>query len=191
MTERIVIVGSSGAGKTTLARRIERRFGHARLELDALHHGPSWEARPESQVRSAIEAFVAREERWVIDGNYAMHREAIWPAADSVVWLDLPRRRIIPALYWRTLRRVLMRTELWNGNREPLRNLWSLDPDRSVVAWSIANHARYRAEFLALMAGDPYPHLRWARLSSRREVDAYVAKLHTTREPSAPSEVHP
>lgn len=175
MNERIAIVGSSGSGKSTLARQLQERCGHARLELDGLQHGPRWQPRPESEVRAAIGAFVATNERWVIDGNYAMFRDSIWPAADTVVWLDLPRWQIFPALYRRTLRRVLTGTELWNGNREPLSNLWSLDPKRSVVAWSVANHGRYRAEYLALMAGASYPHLRWVRLRSRREVDTFIA----------------
>ncbi|MEC7520231.1 MAG: adenylate kinase [Myxococcota bacterium] len=169
--DRIAIVGSSGAGKSTLARRLQRERGHAWLELDALHHLPGWRPRPEAETRARIAAFLERERRWVIDGNYAAHRAQIWSAADAVVWLDLPRHQVMRALLGRTLRRTLTREPLYNGNREPWSNLTSLDPERSVLAWSFTRFHAYRATYLAAMVDPTWAHLRFVRLRSRREVE--------------------
>ena len=49
----------------------------------------------------------------------------MWPRADTVVWLDLPRSQVMRQIVSRTFRRVLTREELWNGNREPVENLWA------------------------------------------------------------------
>jgi hypothetical protein len=70
----------------------------------------------------------------VVDGNYrAVVPDLVWARADTVVWLDLPRRTVLRRVTWRSLRRVVRREELWNGNRETLATVLSWDPKRSVV----------------------------------------------------------
>ena len=57
----------------------------------------------------------------------------------------------------RTLRRGLLRTELWHGNRENLRNVLNADPDQNVVLWSWTSHARNRTRYSTLAARVPDP----------------------------------
>ena len=57
----------------------------------------------------------------------------------------------------RTLRRGLLRTELWHGNRENLRNVLNADPDQNVVLWSWTSHARNRTRYAALATESPIP----------------------------------
>lgn len=102
--ERIVVLGSSGSGKPTLARRIHDRSGHACLELDSVQHLAGWRPRPQEESEALIRDFLLREPRWVIDGNYAQFRELIWTHADTVLWLDLPRATVLRSLVSRTLR---------------------------------------------------------------------------------------
>ncbi|MEM1414777.1 MAG: AAA family ATPase [Myxococcota bacterium] len=175
LAERVCVVGSSGAGKTTLARALER-LGYARLELDALHHQAGWTRAPDAEVDANIAAFLRRHPRWVADGNYAAHRERLWQSADALVWLDLPRGVVLRQVIRRTMKRAITRETLWNGNREPWSNLLSLDPERSVIAWSWTHHASYRAEFEAAMADPLWAHLTWHRLCRRREVKAWLER---------------
>ncbi|HTE18391.1 MAG TPA: AAA family ATPase, partial [Armatimonadota bacterium] len=44
---RIVVVGSSGAGKSTMAAALSQRLGLPHIELDALRHGPNWVEVPD------------------------------------------------------------------------------------------------------------------------------------------------
>ncbi|MEQ8457500.1 MAG: hypothetical protein RLO52_13735 [Sandaracinaceae bacterium] len=179
--DRVAIIGSSGSGKSTLARRLRDERGYAWLELDHVHHMAGWTPRPEGEARAEIAAFTDGEPRWVVDGNYAMYRELIWGAADTVVWLDLPRAVVMRSLLRRTLRRLVTREVLYNGNREPWSNLYSLDPERSVLAWSFTRHHAYRAEFLARIDDPRWAHLRWIRVRDRRELE----RLLTTGEASS------
>ena len=55
---------------------------------------------------------------WVVDGNYSVVRDLVWDRADTVVWLDLPRLVVVRRITTRSIRRVVWREELWNGNRE-------------------------------------------------------------------------
>ncbi len=175
--QRVVVVGSSGSGKSTLARTLRDRFGHSWLELDAVQHLEGWQTRPADESAALIRDFVHREQRWVIDGNYAHFRDLIWPRADTVVWLDLPRLTVLRSLVARTLRRLLTREELWNGNRERWTNLCSLDPEESVIAWSMTHFERYRQEYAALMEGPEWPHLHWERLESRAATERWLQHL--------------
>jgi hypothetical protein len=70
----------------------------------------------------------------------------------------------------RTLRRAILRTELWNGNREPLSNFFRLDPQESVIAWAWVKHHHYRELFAAAALDPRWGHLSFHRLRSR--VDA-------------------
>lgn len=181
MTARIVVVGSSGAGKSTFARRCEA-MGYARLELDGLMHQRDWKPLPEAEMHARIADFIARHDRWVIDGNYARHRKLIWSAADTIVWLDLPRATVMGSLLRRTLRRLLGREVLWNGNREQWTNLTSLDPEQSVLAWSWTRFASYRANYDQLMRSDDFSHLSWHRVRTRQQVGSTLAQLTWSRE---------
>ena len=119
---RVVIVSSaSGSGKTTVGRALADRLGVPFHELDALHHGPNWtEATPE-ELRAKVEPIV-ESDVWVIDGAYrGKLGDLVFERADIVVWLDLPLHVWLPRLLRRTARRVISREELWNGNREQLR----------------------------------------------------------------------
>ncbi len=78
---------------------------------------------------------------WVVDGNYSVVRDVVWAKADAVVWFDLPYVTVLARVVRRTVRRSLTREELWNGNREPFSNLWSLDPKKSIIAWTALDTA--------------------------------------------------
>jgi adenylate kinase family enzyme len=91
---RVVVIGTSGAGKTTMAARIASAFDLPCIELDRLHWERNWEAlsetNPDEFVRR-VRAAISATEGWGSDGNYAMVRDAIWRRATHVVWLDYSR----------------------------------------------------------------------------------------------------
>src|SRR5947209_8639096 len=151
---RVSVVGTSGSGKSTLGKALAARIGGDFLELDSVFHQPGWVPLPDEEFRRRVRDAVARE-RWVIDGNYSSRvRDLIWARADTVVWLDLPRRTVMRRIIWRSVQRAARRTELWNGNREHWRNLVSLDKENSVIAWAWQTHSRNRVRYVAAMA-DP------------------------------------
>ena len=171
--ERVWVVGNSGSGKTTVARAIAGASGSPHMELDAVFHQPGWTELPVEEFRARVGAFVAAE-RWVVDGNYAAVADLVWRTADTVVWIDLPRRVVMRRLARRTLSRALRRTELWNGNREPLRNFTSLKPERSILVWAWTRHDLYRSRYEEAMVSGAWPRVRFERLRSRRAVEEFV-----------------
>lgn len=172
---RIVVVGNSGSGKSTVAKKLSEKMAFPYLELDSIYHQPGWEPLPEADFRARVAEF-ALQPSWIIDGNYTSlgMRELIWPAADTLVWLDLPRWVVMPRIIARTVKRGVTREELWNGNREPLSNFFDPRPDRNVMVWSFVKHHEYRRKFGAARSEIDTAHLRLYRLGTTREVRAFV-----------------
>jgi adenylate kinase family enzyme len=171
---RVSIVGTSGSGKSVLARRLAAVLGVPHVELDSLFHQPGWQQLPTEEFRAAV-TVKASADSWVIDGNYSRARPVVWARADTVVWFDLPKRTVMRQVVWRTVRRAVTRQELWNGNREPLRNFLSWDPEKSVISWAWHNHARYRVTYGGAAADPAYAHLTFIRLGSHRDAERFLA----------------
>ena len=173
IVRRVSVVGTSGSGKSTLARELAEILGVPHLELDAVHHQPGWAPLPTDEFRRIIAARAAAG-GWVIDGNYGRVRDLVWARADTVVWLDLPKRTVMRQVVWRTLRRVALRRELWNGNRERWRNFLTWNPEQSVISWAWHKHAPDHAKYAAAAAGPASAHLRFIRLASRRDIARFL-----------------
>jgi adenylate kinase family enzyme len=173
--QRVSVVGNSGSGKTTLGAALGRAMRVPHLELDSVFHQPNWEPLDRDEFRRRVSEFVAAD-RWVIDGNYSSVRDLIWARADTVVWLDLPRRRVMRQLLWRTIRRGALRTTLWNGNREQLTSLFKADPQESIVAWAWTRHHVYRQRYLAASRDPANAHLNFVRVRSLRERTALLRR---------------
>lgn len=173
IVRRVSVVGTSGSGKSTLARELAEILGVPHLELDAVHHQPGWAPLPTGEFRRIIAARAAAG-GWVIDGNYGRVRDLVWARADTVVWLDLPKRTVMRQVVWRTLRRVALRRELWNGNRERWRNFLTWNPEQSVISWAWHKHAPDHAKYAAAAASPASAHLRFIRLASHRDVARFL-----------------
>jgi len=172
---RVSVVGNSGSGKSTLARLLAERLGVPWVELDSIHHQPNWEPLPRDEFRARVERITARG-GWVVDGNYSSVRDLVWARADTVVWLDLPRRTVMRQVVWRSIRRAALRVELWNGNRERWGAVFSRNPDESIVAWAWHKHTAYRHRY-AVAAGNPAnAHLRFVRVRTRTEARRLLAR---------------
>ncbi|HZT67553.1 MAG TPA: AAA family ATPase [Acidimicrobiales bacterium] len=169
---RVSVVGNAGSGKTTLARRLASALGVPLIELDAIHHLPNWEPIDPARFQAIVEEMTAAD-GWVIDGNYrvVVSDGPVWARADTVVWLDPPRRTVMRQVIQRSLWRVLTRRQLWNQNRERLSNLFAWDPEESVIRWAWTQHDKYRDRFESAMGSPDLAHLRFVRLRSRRQAE--------------------
>jgi len=168
--KRLVVVGITGSGKTTLSRTLAARLGYPHVELDALHWDPNWTPAPREVFRARIAEGLTTE-NWVADGNYSASRDLVWGAADTLVWLDYPLRVILTRLLRRTLRRGVTGEVLWNGNRERLTFLFTRD---SLILWALQTHPRYRREFPLALARPEFAHLQVVRLGSPQATETWL-----------------
>lgn len=171
---RIAVIGTSGAGKTTLARAIASVLEVPHVELDGLHWGADWTEKPESELRASLD-LATSQETWVCDGNYGMVRDLIWPRADTLVWLDYSFVRVFAQAFRRTVRRAWRREELFSGNRESWRQ--SFASRDSILWWVIRTWCRRRREYGALLVRPEYAHLHVHRFGHPREAQRWLATL--------------
>jgi len=172
--QRISIVGSSGVGKSELARQIAEALDLPHLELDSVFHQPGWTQLSEDEFQARLRAYLDAHPGWVIDGNYPPVRDLIWAEATDVIWLHLPRWRVMRQIIARTLRRSLTREELWNGNKEPWSNLYSLDPERSVIAWAFTRYAQCQRTYTQRQSDPRWAHARHHKFVSHQAAQQWL-----------------
>lgn len=174
---QIVIIGCSAAGKTTLARELARRLDLEHIELDGYFHQPGWTPLPKDEFLARVAARVEEAERgWVSCGNFTSSvGDYLQSRADTILWLDLARWRVMSRVVRRTVSRVVTRAELWNGNREPLSNLYSWNPETNIIRWAWVKFPAYRREYGEAQSSGRWAHARVLRLRSPREVDEFLA----------------
>jgi adenylate kinase family enzyme len=169
---RIVVFGTTGSGKSWLAKRLVDEKGLRLVELDALFWGPDWQPATLDLFRHRVEC-ETRDGDWIAVGIYGQVRDIVWHRADTLVWLDLPLPLVMWRLLWRTLRRIVTRENLWGtGNRESLRRtLLSRD---SILLWALRTHGRNRRRFSEECANFAAGRTV-IRLRSARDVERFIA----------------
>jgi adenylate kinase family enzyme len=169
MRRILVLKTASGSGGTTVGRALAASLGLPFVELDAIHWQTDWVELDAEEFRRHVEPIVARE-AWVIDGSYhGKLGDLVVERADTIIWIDLPRRVWLPRLVRRTLRRVVRREELWNGNRESIWN--ALVGRESLFVYALRTERGRRRRYAAELSRHGIPvH----RLRTPREVDGFL-----------------
>lgn len=174
---RVVVYGTTGSGKTTVAARIAQCLGVPHIELDAIFWLPDWKEKSPEEFKAEVSTLLERyQDGWVCDGNYRLLREFTLPQADAVVWLRLP----FWVTFWRLLRRTVSRAwtgePLWRTNRESWRqSFFSRD---SLLLYAITSRRRHRKGIRRSLNEVPH-QAKVYELHSGRELEAFLASLPT------------
>lgn len=169
--KRVAIIGSGGAGKTTMARALSEHTGLPVVHLDKLYWKPGWTPTPHDVWQQHHHQLLAQDS-WIIDGNYGATMELRLSAADTVIFLDTPRLLCL----WRVLKRSLERrfssrqaTDVPEGCPERLTH--------EFLRW-IWNYPKSRRPAL-LQKLSSLKGKRVVRLRSRREVATFLRGCRT------------
>lgn len=165
--QRILVIGSGGAGKSTLSRQIGARLQLPVLHLDAHYWQPGW-VEPSREAWTQTVAALTATDVWVMDGNYSGTLAQRLAACDGVVFLDISRWRCL----WRVARRSLTyrcrtRPDMADGCPERLE--WAFFK----WIWQFPHQTRPRlGAMLAHVHGK-----RVIRLRSPQEVQKFLQEL--------------
>lgn len=110
--QRILVLGSSGSGKSTFSRRLGQLLEIEVIHLDSHYWQPNWVASSEKEWARKLDQLL-RKPAWIMDGNYPSSLDLRLSFADAAVFLDLPRWLCL----WRCVRRLRRN---WGGNRQEL-----------------------------------------------------------------------
>lgn len=171
---RIAVVGSAGAGKSTLARVLGERLHIEVIHLDRLYWQPGW-VPTERQEWAEIQRKLVSRPTWIIDGNYGSTMDLRLDAADTVIFLDLPRSLCL----WRAIQRAVRN---WGKTRPDMGEGCPEKIDWPFLVWIWRFPQRSRPALLDRLAlcakTKAVIHLR-----SPRQVAAFLKKLAPARPP--------
>ena len=146
---RVLVMGCSGAGKTTFARSLADKLALPFVSLDRLYWQPGWR-EPNPNEFAARVAREAEQPAWVMDGNYLAHGASVLrrARADTIFWFDLPRRTCMRGVVWRIITGYgVVRSEMAPGCPEKL--------DWTFLRYVWTYRAAQRPKLAAFLAARP------------------------------------
>jgi adenylate kinase family enzyme len=165
---RISIVGATAVGKSTLAERLGTLLGLPAYHLDALYWRPGWVRTSDEEWGELVRDLVARD-RWIIDGGFTDSMRMRFEAADTLIFVDLPRRVSFASVVRRRLLHSVRPAPGTAQGCRPMFNLrllrwiWTFPQDhRPVILEALSDYA----------SGRNVVHLR-----SRADVRRFVRSL--------------
>jgi adenylate kinase family enzyme len=175
--KKVIIIGSSGAGKTVLAQALSRKLSIPHVELDSIHHQDNWQPIDKNEFVSVVNKLTSKDS-WIFCGNYfSILGIEFWKKADTIIWCDYSFPLVLRRLLRRTVRRVFTKQLLWNGNRETfLVNFLSND---SVILWMMRSWNKQKKRYGPLFSHPKVlPGIDLVRLKSPRATVAFLKHVH-------------
>ncbi len=166
--KRILVIGSSGAGKSTYAVALGRLLKLPVIHLDKEFWQPGWVQMSREDWREKARELVRRDS-WVMDGTYDNSLDIRLPRADTVIFLDYPRRICL----WHAVRRIAanhgqVRSDMAEGCPEKI--------DWSFIKW-IWNYRRDRYPVIYDSLEKYFSHGNLIVFKKPSEAEKYLQKL--------------
>lgn len=164
--ERVLVIGSPGAGKSTFSRELVRRTGLPLRHLDQLYWRSGWIETDEEEWAARVARLIA-EPRWIIDGNYSGSLKLRLGRADTVIDLDLPAWLCVARIVKRLLRSWgKVRPDMAEGC--PERPNWEFLAYTATFPWKVRPRTDQK---LRAFGG------RYIRLRSQAEIDRFLSEV--------------
>jgi adenylate kinase family enzyme len=170
---RIVVIGSTGCGKSTFAKQLANQLGLPHIELDAFHWGSGWKSIARETFRENV-SFALRGEFWVADGNFDYAQDIIWKNAQLIIWLDYGLNVVLWRVLKRTLIRLITKEVLWNGNVVTWKQVFCKN---SVIMDALFTYGKRKSKYRLIMAHNDYHFLEFVHLQSPRAADEWLSSL--------------
>ena len=166
-----MVIGSGGAGKSELSRRLGEILGIEVIHLDRVYWRPNWTEPPKHEWKETIEGLVRRES-WIMDGNFGGTIETRAAAADTIILLDLPRVLCV----WRAVKR---RLKYPNRTRPDMGEGCPEKVDLEFLQWIWNFHRDSRPRLMEVLRRNDESKSIFV-LKSRREVETFIQDLKRT-----------
>jgi adenylate kinase family enzyme len=167
--KRVMIIGGPGSGKSVVAKRLHAITGLPLYHLDRLYWPLGWQAPPQEEWHRTVAQIAAREE-WIMDGGYRNSFHLRMPRADTILWLDLPRRLAFP----RVIRRMAFQFGRVHEDAAPG------CPERfdwAFLKWAWTFRRKHAAKYHLTLAAHA-SHATVMIFTSPREADRFLASLN-------------
>lgn len=172
--KRVVIVGTSCSGKTTLAKNLAQALGAKHIELDSIYWLPGWVGRPNEEFKNLVEKEVAADQ-WVLDGNYSKTRDIVWKRATTIIWLNYSFPLVAYQAIRRTTQRIFTREVLFSQNRETFKQAF-MSRD-SILLWVFTTFHRLRREYPPLLQEIPSGETKVIVFQNPKKANEFLKRI--------------
>ena len=164
---KIALIGYSGSGKSTLAALLGKRYGLRVLHLDTVHWLPGWQERPAEEKQAILEAFMAENEGWVIDGNYSkLLFDRRMEEADRIIFFNFNR--------FTCFARAYRRYRTYKGkSRESMTEGCPEKIDREFARWLLIDGRKKKRRAIFERVLEAYPQ-KTVILRNQRQLSRYM-----------------
>jgi adenylate kinase family enzyme len=170
--QKILIIGSGAAGKSSFARELGERLDVKVIHLDKLFWRPGWIETPRDEWKIIISQLV-KGDSWIMDGNHGGTIEMLVNAADTVVLLDLPRTLCV----YRVVKRWLTYS---SGSRPDIAEGCDERFDLEFLKW-IWNYPRRSLPKIESVLAKAGNEKKVIRLRSRKDVSNFIESFRKSR----------
>ncbi|MEK7433862.1 MAG: adenylate kinase [Cyanobacteriota bacterium] len=165
---KILIVGCSCSGKTTLAKKLSSKINRPHIELDEIYWLENWTARSNDDFKNIVLKKL-EDKKWILDGNYRILRENIWKETDVIIWLNYKFSTILYSAMKRSFRRIFFKEKSCNNNIETLsRTLFS---KKSIFYWIYKTYKPRREEYKKIFLEEK--KFNFIEINNRYELDLF------------------
>lgn len=175
--QKALIVGASGSGKTTFAKRLAKISQATVIELDEFHFTKNWQEVPDSEFLSKIQMEIAKPQKQVFDGNYSVIHNVILSQIDTFIWLRTPVYLNLWRVFWRSIKRIVSQKPLWHGNQESWRRFFSKE---NMMLWVWQSYPNYENTYSQLFKNqNAFPNIQnWVCLKTQNEIRLWLNDLN-------------
>lgn len=164
--KKILVIGSCGAGKSTLARWLGTALQLQVIDIDSLLWNAEWVMTPEDEWRGKLKKLLHRDS-WILEGVQPELLELGLKDCDAAMFLDVPRA----VCFWRALKRIFAYARHKRSDRARRCPLWV---HRQLMTWIWQYPQRVKPEVIKRLA-EQAPHKPVLILRSQAELARFLS----------------
>lgn len=166
--EKVLIIGSNGAGKSTFSFSLAEGTGLPLIHIDQIYWCGNWQVTPQAEFDQLVLA-EALKPSWIIEGNNIRSLPGRLQHADTVFWFEFPPLICIKNILIREWRyRGAARPDMPEGCKSRL--------SLKFLLYACRFNRRNRKNIAAML--EKVPHVQVIRFTGRRQVAAYLHSLN-------------
>lgn len=171
--KKIIVCGTSGCGKTTLASELGSLFKLNVHDLDDYYWLPNWQEKNNAEFRNII-SDITNTDAWIISGNGYGNKDITFARADTIIWLDYSFWICFSRAWSRTIFKIITKEKSCGDNYETIaRQFFSKN---SIFKWVITSFAKRKKQYGELFS-NIQPNVTYLRFSNPRETEKWLKSL--------------
>jgi len=169
---RVLVIGSCGAGKSTFSYRLKEKINIPIIHLDQEYWNSGWVETPKAEWTKKLNQLIHRPQ-FIMDGNYLSSLPLRLSTADTVIYLDYPTA----ICFWRVLKRITLNY----GKRRPDSAAGCYERfDLEFLHYVLVFNLTRRKKIIQLLDNTP-DHIHIVTLKNDRQVDTYLDSLYVDK----------